>query len=70
MPVASARLIARYRGAALAQVEHEERTLASAVQWLGRERVNARDMATMTGLSEAYVTRLLKMKLEADRAAG
>lgn len=68
--VAAALLAIEDRAAALAQAEQEERTLASVLHRLGQESVNARDIATMTGVSETYVTRLLKMKLEADRAAG
>ena len=52
------------RAAALAQAEQEERTLASALQRLSQESVAVRDIMTMTGLGEKYVTRLLRMKLE------
>ena len=58
------------RTAALAEAEQEERTLASALQRLSQESVNARDIVTMTGLTENYVTRLLRMRLEADSAEG
>ena len=70
--VAAALLAMEDRTAALAQAEQEERTLASALQRLSQESVTARDIVTMTGLSENYVTRLLRMKLEAivDAKAG
>ena len=72
--VAAALLAIEDRTAALAQAEQEERTLAVALQRLGHEGVIARDIVTMTGLTENYVTRLVRMKLKAgvevDRAAG
>jgi hypothetical protein len=68
--VAAALLAIEERAAALAQAEQEERTLAAALQRLGGERVNAGDITAMIGLSETSVTRLLRMKLETDRAAG
>ncbi len=68
--VADVLLAIEDRAAAMAQAEQEERTLAAALQSLGQEGVAARDMATMTGLSETYVARLLRVKLEGDRAAG
>jgi hypothetical protein len=58
------------RTAALAQAEQEERALATALQRLSQESVIARDIVTMTGLTENYVTRLLRMKLEAEVVAG
>ncbi len=68
--VAAALLAIEDHAAALAQAAQDERTLASALQLMSQERVTAVDAATMTGLSETYVTRLLKIKLKADRAAG
>ena len=68
--VAAALLAIEDQAAALAQAQEQERTLAAALHLLGQESVNARDIATMTGLTETHVTRLLKMKLEVDRAAG
>ena len=57
------------RAAVLAQAELEERTLASALQRLNRESVSVRDIMTMTGLGEKYVTRLLRTNLDADADA-
>ena len=72
--MAAALLAIEDREAALTQAEQEEGSLASALQRLSQERVQTRDIATMTGLTENYVTRLLRMKLEAvgeaDHAAG
>jgi hypothetical protein len=76
--MAAALLAIEDKAAALAHAEQEERTLASALQRLSQESVTARDIVTMTGQIENYVTRLLRMKLEpqvearveADRAAG
>jgi hypothetical protein len=42
-----------------------ERNLAAALQRLGLESVTIRDTMTMTGLSEKYVTRLLRVPLDA-----
>jgi hypothetical protein len=53
------------RAAAQAEAEHQERTLAAALQKLSLEGVIVRDTMTMTGLSEKYVTRLLRMQLNA-----
>ncbi len=80
--MAAALLAIEDRTAAMAQAEQEERTLAAALQRLSQESVTARDVVTMTGLTENYVTRLLRMQLDAavaveagvevevDRAAG
>jgi hypothetical protein len=57
------------RAAAQVQVEREERTLAAALQPLSLESVSVRDIMTMTGLGEKYVTRLLRMNLDADAEA-
>jgi hypothetical protein len=57
------------RAAAQVQVEREERTLAAALQRLSLESVSVRDIMTMTGLGEKYVTRLLRMNLDADAEA-
>ena len=62
--MAAALLAMEDRTAALAQAEQEERTLASALQRLNQESVAVRDIMTMTGLGEKYVTRLLRTKLE------
>jgi hypothetical protein len=53
------------RNAPQAEVEHQERTLAAALQKLNQESVTVRDTMTMTGLSEKYVTRLLRVQLDA-----
>jgi hypothetical protein len=53
------------RNAAQAEVEHQEPTLAAALQKLNQESVTVRDTMTMTGLSEKYVTRLLRVQLDA-----
>ena len=80
--VAAALLAIEDKAAALAQADQQERTLAAALQRLGRESVGVRDIVTMTGLTETHVTRLLRTKLDAqpdaeaelavgaDRAAG
>jgi hypothetical protein len=77
--MASALLAMEDRTAALAQAEREERTLAAALQRLSQESVTARDIVAMTGLTENYVTRMLRMQLaevepqvgmEGDGAAG
>jgi hypothetical protein len=64
--MAAALLAIEDRTAAQAQVEREERTLAAALQRLSLESVAIRDVMTMTGLGEKYVTRLLRMNLDAD----
>jgi hypothetical protein len=61
----SALLAIEDRDAAQAAVERQERTLAAALQKLNLESVTVRDTMTMTGLSEKYVTRLLRMQLDA-----
>ena len=53
------------RAAAQAEAEHQERTLAAALRKLSLEGVIVRETMTMTGLSEKYVTRLLRMQLNA-----
>jgi hypothetical protein len=63
--MASALLAIEDRDAAQAEVERQERTLAAALQKLNLESVTVRDTMTMTGLSEKYVTRLLRVQLEA-----
>jgi hypothetical protein len=62
---ASALLAIEDRDAAQAEVEQQERTLAAALQKLNQESVTVRDTMTMTGLSEKYVTRLLRLQLDA-----
>jgi len=62
---AAALLAIEDRAAAQAEVEHQERTLAAALQKLSLEGVIVRDTMVMTGLSEKYVTRLLRMQLDA-----
>jgi len=49
--------------AAQALAEQQERTLAAALQRLSGESVVVRDIMTMTGLGEKYVTRLLRLNL-------
>jgi hypothetical protein len=63
--IAAALLAIEDRDAAQAEVEHQERTLASALQKLNLESVTVRDTMSMTGLSEKYVTRLLRLQLDA-----
>jgi len=63
--MATALLAIEDRAAALGQVEQQERTLAAALQKLSLEGVTVRDTMTMTGLSEKYVTRLLRVQLDA-----
>jgi len=60
--MAAALLAIEDRAAAIAQVEQQERSLAAAVQRLSLESVPVRDIMTMTGLGEKYVTRLLRMQ--------
>jgi hypothetical protein len=67
--MAAALLAIEDRTAAQAQVEREERTLAAALQRLSLESVAIRDIMTMTGLGEKYVTRLLRMNLDGDAVA-
>ena len=43
--------------------------LAAALQRLSLESVAVRDIMTMTGLGEKYVTRLLRTNLDADADA-
>jgi hypothetical protein len=64
--MAAALLAMDDRAAAQVQVEQDERNLAAALQRLSLESVSVRDIMTMTGLGEKYVTRLLRMNLEAD----
>lgn len=68
--VAAALLAVEDGEAALALAEEHERTLAAALQRLSRESVGVRAMVAMTGLAEARVTRLLRVKLEEEHAAG
>jgi hypothetical protein len=63
--MAAALLASEDRAAAQAQVEQEERVLAAALQRLSQESVAVRDIMTMTGLGEKYVTRLLRLQLVA-----
>jgi hypothetical protein len=67
--MAAALLAIEDRAAAQAQVEQEERTLAAALQRLSLESVTVRDIMTLAGLGEKYVTRLLRMRLDADANA-
>ena len=67
--VAAALLAIEDKAAALAQAEQEERTLAGALQRLGREPVSVRDIVAMTGLTVTHVTRLLRTKLDAEATA-
>jgi hypothetical protein len=67
--VADTLLAIEDKAAALAQAEQEERTLAAALQRLGREAVSVRDIVAMTGLTETHVTRLLRTKLDAKATA-
>jgi hypothetical protein len=62
---AAALLAIEDRDAAQAEVQRQERTLAAALQRLNLESVTVRDTMTMTGLSEKYVTRLLRLQLNA-----
>ena len=64
--VAAALLAIEDRAAAQAQAEQDERTLAAALQRLNQESVAIRDIMTMTGLGEKYVTRLLRTNLDGD----
>ena len=68
--VAAALLAIEDKAAALAQAEQQERTLAAALQRLGRESVGVRAIVTMTGLTETHVTRLLRIKLNAQPDGG
>jgi hypothetical protein len=63
--MAAALLAIEDRAAAQAQVEQEERVLAAALQRLSLESVAVRDIMTMTGLGEKFVTRLLRLQLAA-----
>jgi hypothetical protein len=63
--MATALLAIEDRDAAQAEVEHQERTLAAGLQKLNLESVTVRDTMRMTGLSEKYVTRLLRLQLDA-----
>jgi hypothetical protein len=67
--MAAALLAMDDRVAAQMQVEREERTLTAALQRLSLESVSVRDIMTMTGLGEKYVTRLLRVNLDADAEA-
>ena len=49
-----------------AQVERQGRTLAAALQRVSLESVSAGDFVALTGLTEHYVTRLLRMKVDAE----
>jgi hypothetical protein len=64
--MAAALLAMDDRAAAQVLVEREERTLAVALQRLSLENVSVRDIRTVTGLGEKYVTRLLRMNTDAD----
>jgi hypothetical protein len=64
--MAAALLAMDERAAAQVLVEREERTLAVALQRLSLENVSVRDIRTVTGLGEKYVTRLLRMNTDAD----
>jgi hypothetical protein len=63
--VAAALLAIEDRAAAQAEAEQQERNLAAALQRLGLESVTIRDTMTMTGLSEKYVTWLLRVQIDA-----
>ena len=64
--MAAALLAMEDRTAALAQVEQAKRIPALELQRLNPEGVAVRDIMTITGLGEKYVTRLLRTKLDAD----
>ncbi len=59
--VAAALLAWQDRTAAAGKVEEAERDTAAGFALLRREKVSARDMATLTGIGESVCSRLLKM---------
>ncbi len=64
--VVAALLAWEARAVAAAQVEGAERDVAAGLGALSREKVSVRDMAAMTGISEAVCRRLLKSPAAGD----